>query len=148
MNFRLLNAEDLDSLLLLYQHLHADDVALPERFKVDAVWSEILSNRSCQYFGGFLDEQLVSSCNLTIVPNLTRGCAPFGLIENVVTHADYRKRGYGKALLTHALNSAWSSGCYKVMLMTGRKDKETLEFYAAAGFDSGEKQAFIARPKT
>ncbi|MGE4339936.1 MAG: GNAT family N-acetyltransferase, partial [Pigmentiphaga sp.] len=78
-------------------------------------------------------------------PNLTRGCKPYGLIENVVTHAAFRGRGHAKALLGHALKAAWIAGCYKVMLMTGRKDEATLKFYESAGFDRQEKQTFIAK---
>jgi GNAT superfamily N-acetyltransferase len=147
MNIRALQKEDLSKLLTLYTHLNVDDLPLPPRAKVDAIWDELCNNGSYRYFGGFVGQQLVSSCNLTIIPNLTRGCQPYGLIENVVTHAAHRNKGYGKALLAHALDAAWLAGCYKVMLMTGRKDPATLHFYAAAGFDSGEKQAFIAKPK-
>lgn len=81
-----------------------------------------------------------------VIPNLTRGGRPYGLIENVVTHADFRKRGIGKALLAHTLAYAWSVHCYKVMLMTGRKDEATLRFYEGAGFDRHSKQAFVAKP--
>lgn len=147
MNIRALEEKDLNQLLFLYTHLHDTDVALPESSRVEAIWREISSNPSYRYFGGFLDDQLVSSCTITIIPNLTRGCAPYGLIENVVTHSDHRNKGYGKAILAHALSSAWSSGCYKVMLLTGRKDSATLEFYESAGFDGHEKQAFIAKPR-
>ena len=90
--------------------------------------------------------QLVSSCTLTIVPNLTRSCRPHGVIENVVTHAQHRRRGFGTALLLKSLDEAWSANCYKVMLITGRKDDATFRFYAAAGFDPEDKQAFVARP--
>ena len=41
----------------------------------------------------------MSSCALSVVPNLTRGCQPYGVIENVVTHADYRGKGYGKKVV-------------------------------------------------
>jgi GNAT superfamily N-acetyltransferase len=68
------------------------------------------------------------------------------VIENVVTHAGYRRRGYAKALLTKALADAWAVQCYKVMLLTGRKDEATFRFYEAAGFDRNAKQAFVARP--
>jgi GNAT superfamily N-acetyltransferase len=98
------------------------------------------------YFGGFIGEELVSTCALAVIPNLTRGCRPYGVIENVVTHASHRRRGYGTALLRAALARAWREGCYKVMLMTGRKDDETFHFYRSAGFDSDEKQAFVAMP--
>jgi GNAT superfamily N-acetyltransferase len=40
------------------------------------------------------------------VPNLTRGGSPYALIENVVTHHDFRKRGFGKQILNFALAAA------------------------------------------
>ena len=67
------------------------------------------------------------------------------MVENVVTHSGYRGNGYGKAVLKFALDQAWSMGCYKVMLMTGRNDEWVLNFYRNAGFSSSEKQAFIAK---
>jgi len=146
MLIRHLESGDLDSLLTLYKHLHASDTPLPERSVVDSVWEELVGNPRYRYYGCFVNDQLVSSCTLTIVPNLTRGCRPYGVIENVVTHAQHRRQGLGTALLRRALDEAWSANCYKVMLLTGRKDDETLKFYAAAGFNRDEKQAFIAKP--
>jgi hypothetical protein len=43
------------------------------------------------------------------------------------------------------LDEAWSLGCYKVMLMTGREDAHA--FYEKAGFKAGVKTAFVARPE-
>jgi GNAT superfamily N-acetyltransferase len=137
---------DLDSLLALYKHLHASDHHLPERQQVERVWSEALSNTSIKYFGCFIDDQLISSCTITVIPNLTRSCRPYSVIENVVTHAKFRKRGYGKAVLQAALDFAWSRDCYKVMLMTGRLDESTFSFYESAGFRRDKKQAFVAEP--
>jgi GNAT superfamily N-acetyltransferase len=110
------------------------------------VWRELLTRDRHRYFGCYVGEALVSSCAITVIPNLTRACRPYGVIENVVTHASHRKNGYGKALLKHTLSYAWDQGCYKVMLLTGRKDEATYRFYESAGFDRHEKQAFIAKP--
>ena len=143
---RRLGSVDLPALLALYPHLHAADDPLPSPGEVEAVWSELLGSARHCYFGGFIGDRLVASCNLTVVPNLTRGCRPYGLVENVVTHADFRGRGHGKALLAAALEHAWAAGCYKVMLMTSRKDEATLAFYRAAGFDGTAKRAFVATP--
>ncbi|MGA9761880.1 MAG: GNAT family N-acetyltransferase [Gaiellaceae bacterium] len=146
MNIRELEPGDLDNLLALYEFLHDADLPLPARPVVESVWNELLSSPNYRYYGGLVGGELVTSCTLTVIPNLTRACRPYGVIENVVTHADHRRRGYGKAILERALADAWSSGCYKVMLLTGRLDEGTFSFYESAGFDRHSKQAFIAKP--
>ena len=113
---------------------------------MQAVWTEALANPRIRYFGGWDEALLVASCTLTIIPNLTRACRPYGVIENVVTHSAHRNQGWGHALLQHTLAHAWRERCYKVMLMTGRKDENTLRFYEQAGFDRHGKQAFVAKP--
>ena len=87
---------------------------------------------------GIVDTSMIASCTLIVIPNLTRGGQPYGLIENVVTHADHRRRGYGKQLLQSAVTAAWDADCYKVMLMTGSKKTATLAFYASAGFEQNK----------
>jgi GNAT superfamily N-acetyltransferase len=146
MNIRLIQPDELDALLALYQHLHPDDAPLPARPQIEATWQQILSSPGHRYFGCYQQDELVASCCLSLMANLTRGCRPYGLIENVVTHAAHRQRGHARAVLDHALQVAWAAGCYKVMLMTGNLDPATLRFYRNAGFDPDAKQAFIARP--
>lgn len=135
---------DLDSLLALYRELHTVDAPLPEPEQVRTVWQEIQADPHLHCLGGFLGDALASTCTLVIVPNLTRACRPYALIENVVTTATQRQRGYARELLQHTCNIAWQHGCYKVMLHTGRHDEATLAFYESAGFDRHTKQAFYA----
>jgi GNAT superfamily N-acetyltransferase len=146
MQIRPIEAHELSQLLALYAHLHRSDDPLPDQSVVQAVWQELLASPRYKYFGGYLNDTLVSSCTLTVIPNLTRGCKAYGVIENVVTHASHRNRGYGKAILAHACSHAWSVGCYKVTLLTGSKDPAVFRFYESAGFDRHEKQAFVAKP--
>jgi GNAT superfamily N-acetyltransferase len=142
---RPIRAAELDRLIALYEHLHADDAPLPDRGELEKLWCEILENPLLHYLVAELDGRLVSSCTLAITPNLTRGARPYGLIENVVTHADYRGRGLATAVLRHALDLAWKLGCYKVMLLTGSKEAGVHRFYEGAGFTKDEKTGFIAR---
>lgn len=144
---RPIEKDELVKLLALYKHLHKDDVPLDIDHRLEALWNEILDNPLLYYLVGEIDGQLISSCTLAIIPNLTRGARPYGLIENVVTHREYRGRGFGTRILRHALQVAWDSDCYKVMLLTGRKDKATLRFYEKAGFKRGVKTGFIAYPE-
>ena len=147
MNIRPLTQTELEPLLALYSHLHEDDLPLPDPQTVESVWQTI-QNSNQIVFGGFVSEELVCSCVLVLVANLTRGCRPYGVIENVVTDAAYRGRGYGRQLLRHTLAEAWARDCYKVMLMTGRLNEKTFQFYESVGFRRDTKQAFIAKPVT
>jgi GNAT superfamily N-acetyltransferase len=90
---------------------------------------------------------IVSSCVLVLVRNLTRGARPYGLIENVVTHADYRRKGYGQLILQKALEIASDFGCYKLMLMTSSRMEGINDFYEGCGFNKGEKTGYVLRIK-
>ena len=72
-----------------------------------------------------LDGKIVSSYVCVIIPNLTRNIRPYAFIENLVTH------------------SAENTNCYKMMLLTGSKKKEILNFYGNARYNSTDKTAFI-----
>jgi GNAT superfamily N-acetyltransferase len=146
MEIREIGESELSELLSLYHHLFESDDPLPKPEIVETIWKEIQADSNLRYFGVFVNGRLVSSCTLCIIRNLTRGCRPYGVIENVVTHTDYQRKGYGKAVLRAALGYAWSRNCYKVMLLTGRKDEGVFQFYESVGFDRHAKQAFLAKP--
>lgn len=147
MDIRELREGELPELLDLYKHLHEEDDILPANEVVDGIWKDITDSENFRYFGVFTDDgHLLSSCTISIIPNLTRGARPYGLIENVVTSKKERRKGFGTKLLQHVQEAAWDVGCYKVMLLTGRKDESTLRFYEKAGFHPHVKTGFISYP--
>ena len=135
--------DDLQSLLALYQHLNPNDLPLPAPAELEKLWGEILQKEIPVIFLAETDGVLVGSCALAVIPGLTRGARPFGVIENVVTHAAHRRQGIGTTLLQHAVSCAWERRCYKVMLLTGSKRPEMLRFYDSAGFQAGVKTGFV-----
>jgi GNAT superfamily N-acetyltransferase len=141
---RAVRREELPNLLALYRHLHPNDPELAVSPDMERLWTRICADPNQHYFGVDVGGQLVATCTLAIIPNLTRSARPYGLIKNVVTHPDFRRQGIGTALLRQALRCAWTQNCYKVMLLTGRKDPATLRFYERAGFRAGVKTGFIA----
>lgn len=133
---------DLEGLLVLYTHLHEKSVPKDSPRRAE-IWARILNNPDYHIIVAEKDGQIVSSCVCLIVPNLTHGLRPYALIENVVTHADYRNRGLATGCLDYARALAIEQDCYKIMLMTGSKEESTLRFYERAGYSRGEKTAFM-----
>lgn len=142
---RMIKQDELESLLSLYHYLNPDDPVLEIDDTLKNHWYDLLSDPNNFYLVIEEEDMLVSTCNLTIIKNLTRSARPYGLIENVVTHPDYRNKGYGTAVLKKSVQIAHENGCYKVMLLTSQKDDATLFFYENAGFNRGEKTGFIIR---
>lgn len=78
-----------------------------------------------------------------IIPNLTRNVRPYAFVDKVVTHGDYRKKGYDTDCLYFAKKIAEDNNRYKMMMLTGLKEESTLFFYQKAGYNSVDKTAFI-----
>lgn len=133
---------DLPALLELYQHLHADDeqASLSE---LERAWSEICDAPTVHCLVAEQAGILVSSCILAIISNLTRGARPYAVIENVVTHADFRRKGWATAVLEHALDLAWRRNCYKVMLLSGVGREGAHHLYERVGFRRDRKVGFV-----
>lgn len=146
---RVIEQEDIPHLLQLYRHLDPDDRDIAVDAAVES-WQRLKLYPGSDIFVACLDDRLVATCALVVVPNLTRGGTPYALVENVVTHTDYRRRGCGKAVLGEAVEAAWRAGCYKVMLLTGAKQPATLTFYQDAGFEQSKTGFQIRRipPRT
>lgn len=135
-------SSELDKLLELYLHLHEEEV--PEITEhINNIWDSIIKDKNHHIIVNEIDNKIVSSCVCVIIPNLTRNIRPYAFIENVVTHKDYRGRGYATQCLNYAKELAIKDNCYKMMLLTGSKDDKTYEFYANAGYNCSDKTAFI-----
>jgi GNAT superfamily N-acetyltransferase len=136
---------DLDALLDLYcNHLAATPPpAPPDRQAALLTLRRIVEDSGYHILAGEEDGKVVSSVTLVVIKNLTHDSRPYSIIENVVTHEDYRGRGYASALMEKASEIASEAGCYKIMLLTGSKNESTLTFYERCGFNRRDKTGFI-----
>lgn len=133
---------DLHRLLLLYTHLHGNEMP-PEDDALSHLWNRILGNENYHIVVAEETGALVSSCVVLIVPNLTHSQRPYAVVENVVTHPAHRGHGFASACLAYAKIVAQRERCYKIMLMTGTRQESTLRFYEKAGYNQNDKTAFI-----
>ena len=139
---REIDCNELTELLELYLHLHENTV--PDTTEIlNNAWNTIVQDKNHHIIVNEVNGKIVSSCVCVIIPNLTRDVRPYAFVENVVTHKDYRGKGYATQCLNYAKEIAIKENCYKMMLLTGSKDDMTLSFYNNAGYNSADKTAFI-----
>ena len=109
--------EDLDALLKLYLFLHEDSI--PDyNDHLEKTWDQIIEDPNHHLIVNEIDGKIVSSCVCVIIPNLTRNVRPYAFIENVVTHADYRGKGYARSLMNEMLNRSRKLGFKEVTFTT------------------------------
>jgi len=138
---RAIRADELDELLELYRQLNPDDPALsPEELREQ--WTAMLTDDTQTTVVVEHGGRLVATCLLSVTRNLTRAGRPFAVIENVVTHEDYRGEGFGTQCIERAVKMAEARDCYKVMLLTGTDQEWKLDFYEDCGFDREAKTGF------
>ena len=139
---REIKENELNELLQLYLFLHEESV--PEMtIHLKDTWDSIIMDKNHHIIVNEIDGKIVSSCVCVIIPNLTRNIRPYAFVENVVTHSNYRGKGYATECLNFAKELAVKANCYKIMLLTGSKKQSTLNFYEKAGYNSTYKTAFI-----
>lgn len=139
---REINKNELSELLELYLHLHESHIPeMTEHLK--STWNTIIEDKNHHIIVKEVDGKIASSCVCVIIPNLTRNIRPYAFVENVVTHSDYRGKGYATECLNYAKKIAEKENCYKMMLLTGSKSEKILSFYQNAGYNSTDKTAFI-----
>lgn len=101
-----------------------------------AAWQLILAEQHRHVLIADVDGVPVGTVDLVIVPNLSRGVAPWAGVENLVVTEQLRGRGVGRALLDAAISKARESGCYKVQLVSAAKRGNAHRLYDAAGFSA------------
>lgn len=139
---REIQKDELMKLLELYLHLHENEIPdISEN--LTKTWEVICNDPNHHIIVCEENGKLVSSCVCVIIPNLTHKICPYAFVENVVTHKEYRNKGYASACLGFAKEIAIKNNCYKIMLLTGAKDESTLNFYKKAGYNSNDKTAYI-----
>ena len=133
--------EDLEQLLELYLFLHEDSIPAHDE-RLIKMWDGMMNDPNHHVIVCEIDGKIVSSVCCIIIRNLTHNVRPFALVEYVVTHEDYRGKGYATECLNYARDLARAEDCYKIMLMTGSKKESTLNFYRRAGYSSDDKTGF------
>lgn len=144
MEYRIAKKDDLQRLLVLYKQLNPEE-ELVDLEKASSIWDATEKTDATRYFIAVDDTRIVSTCNVTLVPNLTRNGKSFAIIENVITDNDYRRQGIGKKVIENAIQYAKENNCYKIVLLSSAKRTKSHKFYESIGFNGNSKKGFEIR---
>ena len=133
---------DIEAIESLYLHLNPDRPSLDPK-RATEILSQIVNADEFQLFVCLENNQMIASCMLAFVPNLMRGGRPHAFLENVVTHKDHRRKGYGRAIVNTALEIAWKRNAHQVLLFSARPDPNVHIFYESCGFKNGRKAGYV-----
>lgn len=129
---RELSRYDFPDLHVLLSELSREEV-VPSGAAGEAILYEILAMPGTSLIGAECEGRIVATATVSILPNLTFGGRPLARIENVITHPDYRGRGFARALMDEALARAKRAHCADVSLLSPRSGPAEA-FYRKLGF--------------
>lgn len=131
--------DDAPGLVYLYNAL-TDGPKTADAAHIHAV----IAHPGTTIFGADAKDAIIAIATIHVLPNVTYGGRPYGLIENVVTAPSKRGQGIGKQVMRAAIACAWAQDAYKIMLLTGRL-RNALGFYESLGFTGAGKHGLVLR---
>lgn len=144
MLIRTCKEEDLTGLLRLYQELRPQEPVMTAAAAMAAFRAQ-LARPEVRILVAEMEGQLAATCQLGVIPTLTNGGRPFGIIEHVVTAVRFRRQGLSQRVLERALALAWELDCYKVMLLSGEGREGAHRLYEKLGFKAGIEKGFVIK---
>lgn len=107
-------------------------------------FSQVLAHPGTTVAGAEVAGQIVAMATLHLLPNMTQGGRPYGLIENVVTLPVHRGQGLMRQVMKFLHAHAWGAQAYKIMLMTGQ-DTGAKGFYGTLGYSADQNHGLQIR---
>ena len=83
-----------------------------------------------------LNDEVIGTCHLTIIPSLTFIGSTRLQIEAVRVSENHRGQKIGEWMIKEALNFAQSNGVTIIQLTTKKQRKRAMEFYERLGFEA------------
>ena len=136
--FRAARRADLPAIVVLL----ADDAVNGHRERpgeplaqgyVDA-FDAIMADPANALVVGELDDEIVTTGQITFIPYLTQQGGRCAVIEGVRVASRLRSRGIGEKLITHLVALAVNRGCVSVDLTTSKPRIDAQRFYKRIGF--------------
>ncbi|MFC9432262.1 GNAT family N-acetyltransferase [Nocardia sp. NPDC057030] len=101
-------------------------------------WSRMQRSEDLTVYLAQIDDEVVGTATLMIMPNITYRCAPTAFIEAVVVADKHRRQGIATAILRQLLDDSRTAGCNKVQLLSHKRHAcdGAHRLYTSLGFEA------------
>lgn len=135
-SFRLAQRSDVPALVAML----TDDPLGAARETTDmtpylAAYDAIAASPAQQLIVGEVAGRIVATCQLTLLPGLSRQGATRALVEAVRVASDLRSSGIGAALMAEAEARARAAGAVMIQLTTDKTRLRAHAFYERLGYE-------------
>ena len=134
-------AADLDAVLDLYVQLAEDrpESQPASPLAAEAILSSIAAQPGRTLLVALVDDSVVGTADLLLVPNLTHHGMAWAIVENVVVDQHSRRAGVGRALMEEVVERCRRADCYKIQLLSREHRTSAHVFYEGLGFQPSAK---------
>jgi GNAT superfamily N-acetyltransferase len=133
-DIRPIQQPDLHHILALYADLETPGDIACELSTAESILARTQRYPNYTVYVAVVESTIVGVFSLLIMDNLAHGGAPSGIVEDVVVHPQWRRRGVGAQMLRFAMEKCRQANCYKLMLSSNLKRTAAHRFYEALGF--------------
>ncbi|MCX7914515.1 MAG: GNAT family N-acetyltransferase [Thermodesulfovibrionales bacterium] len=125
---------DLPDILLLHSYLEFDESKVLTLSEAERVCERIKKYPNYKIYIGIVDNVVVATFALLIMERLGHKGTPSGIVEDIVVHPQWRRKGIGKSIIQFAMERCKEKGCYKLTLSSNMKRLDAHLFYDSVGF--------------
>lgn len=131
---------ELEALSALYEQLTGQ---LPPIERMREVYPKISEDSNYYLLGAKSDsDELLGSIMGIVCLELMRDCRPFMVMESLIVHTDWRRKGIGRLLLQSLEEIARERNCSVIQFCASSFRTDSHSFYTACGYAPGESEGF------
>lgn len=139
LEIKAIETDDLQALADLYYDLtgiHSNLPIMQDKFHKMQIDSDYL------LLGAKLDNILVGSLMAIFCMDLVGDCKDFILVENVIVHKEYRKKGIGRSLMAYIEKLAFERQVYFIQFVSSAHRVDAHHFYESIGYRMEDARGF------
>jgi GNAT superfamily N-acetyltransferase len=86
--------------------------------------------------------EILGTLTLNICLQALHGFRPYGVVENIIVHENYRSKNVGQKLLQYVEEYCKSIDCHRIMLLSNSKRQRAHQFFEREGYDGSVSKGF------